>query len=126
MAFEEEQPSQAVPLSKIDFYLQSIAYVNSLSLPTESEATEHGICFAAYDEEVDKICNELFACAIQWDIKIDKITKKDFYGIKGLILKKIRKNLEELEEISEEEIPSGGLPPRVGEKIIEKTKGKKK
>lgn len=112
----EEQPSQAVPLSKIDFYLQSIAYVNSLSLPTESEASEHQIFDEDYNDEVEKICNELYACAIQWDVKADRITKKNFYEIKGKILKKIREALEKLEESSEEEEEEEELPPKVGKK----------
>jgi len=121
MMFEEQQPSSAVPLSKIDYFIQSEAYLNNyLILPTRIEAEKRGLFDEKYDEEIKKICQELLAEAIKWQIKIngklvENVTEKNFYQVKGLIKKKIREQIEELEE-AEEEINIGELPPKVGGK----------
>jgi hypothetical protein len=113
MSFEEPQVS-TVPLSKIDYYIQSEQYINSLILPTEKDIGTHGITTdEELEEERENVCSELFSQAVKWSVSIKSITPKNFSFIKGSILLVIRERLESLEE-AEEEIQTGGLPPQVG------------
>ena len=102
--------------------MQSEYYVNTLILFTEKDIGKGGILTDdQLDEENEARCNDMWAQACKWDIKIngksvEKVTKSNFYQVKGVILSVIRKRLEEMEV--EEEFEPGGLPPRVGIKPL--------